>query len=401
MSRLRIADIDISILPLTMVLFVNALFVLRYSPRCGLNPWLAACVYLALPSTLLYLARFVAARWERFSPRLYVALTVALCLIYFLLLLRVDPMDVRVDRWSAITSFNTALLQGSYPYLARTHLGNPASGLPALFLVGLPFQLAGDVGYLQIVVFMCFSLGAYLHGRSHFERISILLLLATSPFYFWEIAVRSELFSNTALFLLVLFACEPFRERKPAAALILLGLGAGLLCSTRVVALIPFLLYFPGFFKSDKPAHVVLFVACGVGAFALTLIPFAVWNFDLFLKNNPLIQQGDKAPLWVPAAALTAAALLGIRGIDFRKHCFYAAAIFFCMIAAALLVRLAQFGWLQTIYHPEFDISYFIFCVPYALFSLFESSSESPKEGAVKPVSSTAAEDLCKSGAAG
>ena len=88
-----------------------------------------------------------AARWSLVVASLGVQVA---CLAY------VSPETLRVDRWSAMTAFNDAVLSGTFPYAARTHLGSSLWGLPAAYLVGLPFQWLGDVGYLQVATFLGF-----------------------------------------------------------------------------------------------------------------------------------------------------------------------------------------------------------------------------------------------------
>ena len=122
-----------------------------------------------------------------------------------------------------MTAFNSALLDGRFPYLERTHLGSQLWGLPVAYLVGLPFQWLGDVGYLQAAVFAGFVfVCARLYARD-FDVVGPLVLLAASPAFLWEVAVRSDLLSNALLAAVFLMWCERWRPLKSASRMLILG----------------------------------------------------------------------------------------------------------------------------------------------------------------------------------
>ncbi len=364
-------------LPLAILVAINALFLLKYAPRAGVNPWLAMAAYAGSVAVLVGAARLARTKSPVARPAFYIGLIIALSAGLLAILLSVDPMQVRVTRWSAITSFNDALMHGIYPYLGRTHQGQPPSGLPMLFLIALPFQLAGDVGLLQVAVFVGFSVAVYRALQRPWERVTVMLLLALSPAYLWEVAVRSELFSNAALFLFLTLVCERVRYRVSRPIVVWSGVVAGLLSSTRLVALVPFLMYFPGFLARGRTGSMLVFVAAFALAFAATLVPFAWWDVHLFLQYSPLLPQADKTPLWMSFGALVAAGVMGWRGLEFGRFCAATATVFFCTVAAKLAWDVWSLGWPVAFYGSRSDLSYFMFAVPFALFAVFASAPTS------------------------
>lgn len=362
---------------LGLLFSVNALVVAKYAPRVGLHP-LAAVAALAIVWAVAGLAmRAVGTAHPARLPVIYGVVAACSFAAFALVLARVDIHQVLVTRWSAITGFNDALLSGTFPYLGRTHLGQPPSGLPALYLLALPFQLLGEVGLLQLAVYAAFCVGIYRSAGTAVDRLTAIGLLALSPAYLWEVAVRSDLFSNAALVVLLMWWCERASARAGRAA-IWTSLGAGVLCATRVFAAIPLAIYLPGAFRDRPILRLAPMAGVALLAFAAVVLPFALWNLPLFLQNNPFLPQGDKAPMWLSACALGGAVAIGAMRPTFFRACRASAWLLFGVVAITCGLAVAADGWHVTLYHTGVDVSYFMLSVPFALAAIAEGRAPAP-----------------------
>jgi len=104
-----------------------------------------------------------------------------------------------VDRWSVITSFLEALSKGNYPYLAQSHLGNFPGLIPVYFIIAWPFYRIGEPGYLSLAGLVLFVLFNEKYAQNKNDKLWLTLLLASSPFYLWEVATRSNILINAVL----------------------------------------------------------------------------------------------------------------------------------------------------------------------------------------------------------
>jgi hypothetical protein len=353
-----------------VILAINALVIAKYAPRVGVPPLAAAAVY----AGVMALAAATVRRAPRPNPRLQHALLAALAAAVTLLTLTalraVPPETLRVDRWSAMTAFNSALLDGRFPYLERTHLGSRVSGLPVACLVGLPFQWLGDVGYLQPAVFVGFVLVcARLYARD-FDVVGPLALLAASPAFLWEVAVRSDLLSNAILVAAYLMWCERWRPLRSPSRMFTLGTVLGLLACTRVALLVPLSIYFAGYFRRHEWRAALTMLGPAAVTGAAVVAPFIWWAPASFADNNPLVLQTALAPAPLQVVVIAAALAAGALAKEFGAQCLAGGMVLAGGVAAAFLVRVAAEGWTEAVVHSGFDISYFDLALPFLLVPL-------------------------------
>ncbi|HBI23190.1 MAG TPA: hypothetical protein DDX84_03040 [Nitrospiraceae bacterium] len=373
-----IPKIMIESISLSTFLTINYIFLIKYGPQITSYYWTLLPIY-----TFFVLLSIKGLNY--FSRRLSIKpflLVGIICLFfttaYLLLLNKIDPLTINVDRRSAITTFNTYLLSGEYPYLGKSHLGNPISGFPGLFIVSMPFQLMGDIGYFQVFSFLCFGFLVYKKYNVLSHRMLSLFLLGTSPIFLWEVAARSELFSNMILLLLFIFVCESVRGRKTYKNMILCGIVAGIIFSTRGIMLIPFIIYFTRYFKNNELKYALTFFLFLISIFSATILPFFLWDAELFLQHNPLFVQSFKIPKFLLIVVIIASLIAGIFTRGFEKFLLHTGYIIFITICIVFLLTVAKYGWTQTIYHHQFDISYFQFSTPFLLLLLFPGSIQNP-----------------------
>jgi hypothetical protein len=373
-------------LPFLLLYFsANALFVYKYGARTRLG----SCPYTAsLTPVLLYAAFFAAAlpfylkflgsKVEKLKNAHFSAVYFGMLGLFALsalaLLFKIDPYSVDVDRWSALHGFLKNLFAGEYPYSARTHLGSMASPLPVMNFITVPFYLMGDVGYLQIFVFALTAVAVFWAPAAKSGKVLFMLAFLTSPAFWYEVAARSELTSNMLLMCLGLLFIGKITDGKPLDYPVKAGCVCGALFCTRGVFIIPFTVFFfaktVSALKELKIRKTFIFAACVIMAFALFLLPFVLWDVDLFTQNNPFLMQTNKSPLIVQIAALALAALLSFN-VKSTGHSFLITAVcLFALMGTTLIIKFFAASWHTAIFSHKFDITYYSTVIPFIVLGM-------------------------------
>lgn len=196
-----------------------------------------------------------------------------------------DPLQNKVDRWSAIAYPLDYLFSGKFPYSAPTHLGGNSSPFPMWIIFHIPFYMLGNVGLSEIFSTVLFLLSVkYSYGYKAGIKATALLFICINLWY--EVSVRSDLISNfmllTTFFNLLLSRGVTFRKSP-----LLLSAIAGIWLSTRLSTAFPlFIMFFPYYVRLEiKKQLATLLIAAAV--FALTFLPLVIWNYnELFYSIN-------------------------------------------------------------------------------------------------------------------
>jgi hypothetical protein len=355
---------------------VGLLVLAKYASRTGVPAPALCATYAGVVACGVFAARWTARVGLRAGRVAFWLVVTVSVVVYLAALARIPPASLHVDRWSAITSFNDRLLDGRFPYEAQTHLGSRVSGLPLVFALGLPFQLAGDVGYLQVFFIAVFAAVCWRRWGSRPGLLWPLLFFVTSPAVAWEVAARSDLITNAIVAALFLFLCDRWRENQTTGRVAVLGALAGLVASTRLVMLLPLVVCAVGFFERRDRWRAAVMAGAGLAAFAGTLAPFVVWNPRLFLEYNPLAWQAGLAPPWVQAAAAVAAVAAGLRADSLAARCGASGLIIAGSVLAAFALTASSVGVERALLGNQFDISYFDLAVPLLVVPLFAADGD-------------------------
>ena len=134
---------------------LNLLFIWKYMSRTPYNPMMGMAAFLLLCTVSIKAYHLFFKGKERLSKYTIVVLFISACILIALLLYLIDPLTVRVDRWSATSYFLDGLFRGEYPYGIHTHVceTNYPSPSPLWFYLNIPFWLMGDVGF-QLFFFL-------------------------------------------------------------------------------------------------------------------------------------------------------------------------------------------------------------------------------------------------------
>jgi hypothetical protein len=346
-----------------------------------ISPWHAlvfSLVYIALCSAAIPGIKKIP---EKFLKRRYVFFLIAAFAAVSLVAFRLINVEtLRVDRWSVITTFLDNLFQGRYPYLAKSFLGNQPGPFPFYYIVALPFYLVREIGLLTLTVFLLFS--AFLHKLSRDNKVVMLqtVLLVSSPAVVYEVIVRSTIFANVGLVILYVFWLEKKILSGKQKQVLLPGLIGGLLLSTRAIVAIPVLCYLSYALLREKDfTRYFKIGAAMVAGFCLTFAPLLFWGWNSFIQNNPILLQANMTPTGVTIGFLIISFFGGLFLKSFTGYLYMCGIILFCILATSMIWYVYTFGWHRSFFGSEFDISYFVFCIPFLIASLHDLNGFKPQ----------------------
>lgn len=357
---------------LSIFLFINGLFIIKYIPRFNIDPFSIVSAYIIVIVIMVCNSkRFFGLkknkRTKSLNEILYFSSLFLILLSSVSILFFIDPLSTEVDRWSALTGFLEKLFNGEFPYSAQTHRGQFASPFPVLHLIAIPFYLIGDVGFLQ-VFFICLTSVIIFKKLGSKKAFIFIVFLFLSPSFWWEISARSDLFTNLLLVALFVFISE--YKTNDNKVIYRFSVITGLLLSTRGIVIIPLVIFCIFLYKSWHLHEIIKSIFIIGIVFLLTLLPFALWDIELFIKYNPIILQTNKSPLYIQISAIAVAAILGSLAKQHKDIFIFSVYALFVLMLSSFLISLITEGYFSTIYEHNFDISYFNTALPFVLFAL-------------------------------
>lgn len=363
---------------LTLLLFVNILFVLKYAVRIEIVP-----IYIFV---FLYILFFIATfftlyKYQTFFNNLKKFRTIFLSFSFIVFLClcylnnNIDGLSLNIDRWSALEILIKNTLNLNYPYADLDHLGNTTSNLPGLFYIGLPFYFLGDVGFLQPFIFLLISIYITFTKINNTQKVFVLLLLLVSPSYYWEVVAKSDLMSN--LFIIVLFISLWNQNQKGSLfkKKILLAFFVAVFILTRGIVAIPFIIFlFSDFIKNSLKIK-LSFIVFLLFFILLVCLPIlvALPNLEFILLHNPFNHQTKYAPQILIIASLLLPFYFSFR-VKLNSDVFlFSTIIIGGLMIITFILNCIEEGFIQNIYGNLFDISYMSMVVPFIVFYFLES----------------------------
>ncbi len=351
-----------------LFLFVNFLFTYKYLER--FTPW---AVLVSVLVSLLYIVLFQKRDLLKFiSKKIEISFFIAFIVVCLLIWKKIAVETLNVDRWSVITSFWDSYFANEYAYFAKSFAGNPPGPMPFYFILALPFYLVGELGFLSIIGVLLFYWLMWYKKVNSITRIFILLLILSSFFNLWEVICRSNIFLNATL---VLGSLPYILNQKvfTLQALIISGIFIGLLISTRNVFVISYVICFLYLWriKTIQFKQLTVLGIISLLIFALTFIPVVYGHLEDFKQMNPFIVQST---FLIPFEYTVLFVLIAIGTSFLCKNrsdvYFYNAVVLFVSILIYLIYYICLQGLTQAFTESTVDISYFIFCIPFALWFL-------------------------------
>lgn len=371
MKRKWVEFIAIKEIQIIIFLIINSLFVLKYSPRYSLNPYLSLVIYFGFVSTVYFTYRKIASfGTEKLFKILYFTLLfLAICAIATSLIL-IDPYTIRVDRWSALSFFWDSVFSGKYPYGTHTHVSetNFASPFPIWHLINLPFYLLKDVG-ISIIFFLClFSFAIYKYFESYRKSLLVIILLLISPAYWWEVLVRSDGLSN-ALLVMMLILWYSKNNKSLTNNIAISILICGFIAATRFTALLPLALFFFQPYLKLSIKQKIIFPLTAFIIATVAFLPFIFWDTEtwVFFSRNPFMSQTGNGDWRILLVMFFVGVFMALKWNTIEEF-FATAAIFIStFILFNQLVRLSKFEEANFFSDAVVDISYFTLAIPYII----------------------------------
>jgi hypothetical protein len=346
-------------------LFINLIFVLKYSQRVTSHYFLV-CIFFALVSfAFLFCLKPLINLLKKTSVWLFLSL-IGVLMVAAILQSIIDPYQLQVDRWSAIHFFLRELLQGNYPYMAGTHLGGYGSPFPVWQLFHLPFYLLGNVGLSFFVVSFLFIYSIYKFYGSK-TALCIWLLLVMSPAYWYESVVRSDLITNIMLSATIVVWLKN-KEIKLSEHIVSLAVLMGLLASTRFISLVPVAALYGISFLNLSFKKQFQLVSIVVLVFVLTFLPFLLWKGEslLFFEYNPFVLQTRQGSplvlLFFAIVAVFSVIYASKRGVSL--YLLVAYLLNFLVVTAFVEKMILNDAW-EKLFTPMFDITYLSVALPF------------------------------------
>lgn len=336
---------------------------MRYGSVFILSPFL----YLAAGVLLLHFVdKKIKSRKNDFSKGYLLSIVGAIAIAALLLVF--IPQSTRVGRFPAMMEWLSNFQNGIFPYGTKA---NP-SGFPFLFFLASPFYLLGDAGYLEVFglfLFMMLLLKSVKTKKEYWVKILLLLFLPTT---FYELAVRSELFTNTVLVISLFFLAEQkLNEHEKNISFIVLALLFGFFLSTRLIAFLWLAMFLLFFFRNNLKNGIIFF-AIALSVFSLSLLPFYLWNAETFLNKGPFAVQTIYLPRWIFFIFPFLVLYIGWMIADFQELLFASGVLTFLLVSISFLMTIGDVGMSEAFFNSRFDISYFILSVPFFILALKE-----------------------------
>ena len=357
---------------LCVLAFVGALFVFKYGVRLLHSPVIAglvtgayALIYLA---SLIFIKRIGIPRITRLADQRLFLLVLGVLVVSALGIILFFPETSRVSRLLALKEWLARLLTGSYPWSLSVQY-NP-SGLPFLFFIALPFYFVGNLGFLEVIGIILFFVSlACLFPQPNTRWVPLIALLLLPSFYY-EVLVRSELLFNISLVIILMILAERYlNPDKLNFSFFALAALFGLVLSTRAVVGLIYVAYYAYKFRKHVYGG-IRFSVISLLFFSLTLLPFIIWDPHTFFTQGPFYMQLLHLPIGLAGLFVILAVIAGWKADSFQQLIFLSGVLLFLTVGSAFSLTIASMGVNSSIINDGFDITYFIFSVPFLLLSL-------------------------------
>ncbi|MDP3683560.1 MAG: hypothetical protein Q8S01_06465, partial [Ignavibacteria bacterium] len=274
----------------------------------------------------------------------------------------------RNGRFPAVVEWLSNFQNEIYPYGTKA---NP-SGFPFLFFLASPFYFLGDAGYLEVFGLLLFLMLLLKSSKTKKEFRVKMILLFVIPSTLYEIAVRSELLTNTAVVISFFYlAKEKLNEHKINLSFIVLALLFGFFLSTRLIVFVWIAMFLLFFFRNNLKNGVIFF-AIALSVFLLSLLPFYFWNAETFINKGPFAVQTIYLPGWIYFVFPLIVIYIGWMIADFQELLFASGVLTFLFVSISMMVTIGDVGLSEAIFNSRFDISYYVLSVPFFILALKE-----------------------------
>jgi hypothetical protein len=370
---LKKLHLKINFISVFIILFINSIFLLKYSSWLSLNPIIAISGYILFFIFTLIIPALMTKYNVKINKYIFLFIIISFSIMYIIMLYLIKQSYYGVDRGDAINILAQSLINFQYPYSKVTHLHNHPSGLVGLGIIFIPFYLLKDIGYMQIFSFIIFSLVIYKITKHNLNISTILtILIGTMPAFFWEIMARSELFSTNLLFIAILLIAEKYKNDKSIPRLLIIASMVSLLLNTRFSMIIPFLIYFLRYFRINEIKYCLIFLLVIFFISIIFTLPYLIYNTDATLYSYGL--QLKRLPFYFNIILILFTTIGIYYSKNFYKFLFFSGCTLFLGSLFAFLITSIEKGFMCSIFYNYWDISYFIISLPYLMLTMYKNT---------------------------
>ncbi|MHB8578683.1 MAG: hypothetical protein ACYDA4_02340 [Ignavibacteriaceae bacterium] len=356
-----------------LISFISGLYFIKYSAIYLKHSILLTALYLIIFfAVLLFLDRLNYKRFVFLNQKFIVVFSSIVVFISFLWITFLPRLG-EVGRLPAIEDWIKRFFNGSFPYNSPF----TPSGFPVLFILSIPFYLLKNIGYLEVIGLSLLLISVIYYSNTLKENLFRIIILLLSPVLYYGFVVRDELFFNMMIPIVLIFLMEKFYDRdKYNYKFDLFGILFGLALSTRSVVAIIYAVYIVYLFKSNIPKGITFIFLLAL-VFWFTLLPFFLWDQNSFLTHGPFAVQSYLSflPFWNVIVILGIAIYLGWIASNLNEVFFAVGIMLFLPVFLSMLYKIFLVGFYQAIVYDVFDLSYFIFCIPFLLLSIQEQKT--------------------------
>ena len=368
---MKLIKVNLLLFSLCIIAMVDTIFLYKYGSRVigGYTLFTVIVAYVICRYGVVYLIYK-----QKIGDKLWliIVLIFVLISIAIFVFIKIDPSQSHVDRWDAVVFWWDAVYEGKFPYSIRTRRDGFPSPLPILQLICYPFYQIGELGIsilFSVLVMLYFVYRSFQQKQFVFL---ILFLITSSTAFWWEISVRSTLFINGLLILIL--SVKLFQtDVKNSKSIVIAGILIGLILSTRMVVAIPILVFLGNKLNLKSLYNFCVLGIISVLTFGLTFAPLILgWGFGAFLENNPILHHDRHMPHVFSIVLFLAALLIGFVSKKIENYIFSVGLLLVCSATIFILFGIIEYGFEIAILENNCDISYYILSYPCLLYCIVE-----------------------------
>ncbi len=353
-----------------IIIFISGLFVLKYSHiYVGYEAVIVSFYFLSVLLLLKLVNKIKTEKYAALNQNFFYLLFISIVLLSIISIYAV-PRIGEINRLTAIQDWLRLFFDEQFPYNSKL----TPSSYPALFFMSLPFELLGNLGWLEVIglaIFLFVSINTAYSAKTELNRVFFLFI---SPMLYYEFVVRCELFFNVALVILLIhLSLKYLKIEKINITYIAFAIAFGVVLSTRSVVAIIYIIFLLYFFRQNLQ-KLFVFGTIMIFTFALILMPFVLWDYLAFISNGPFAIQSQLSyiPFGIVVLFLLIAVYTGWSVRDIQEVYFGSGLLIFLIVIISYLIKIFEFGFYTAFFEDKIDLSYLVFTFPLFLLSIKE-----------------------------
>lgn len=356
-----------NITALSLILFVNLIFVYKYTIQYNLIPTAAIPLYILIFLLIIfYLNRKDKSIITKYISKYFLSISLTTIVIWTAFIYLI-PREGEIGRLTAIEEWLILFFEGIYPYTSYI----TPSAFPLFYFLVSPFYFINQLGFLEVLG-LAFLLIAIKNASRSSKALSILfLLIFSAPITYFDLIVRSELTFNIGLLILLIIFLNQKTELGKTK-FIIFAVFFGITLSTKSVVIVPMIIFLLYYFRNDLK-QLFNFGLIILLVFILQLLPFVFWDVELFVQRGPFAIQSHLAdlPLWFTIIFILLAVYFGWMVENIHEVFFSSGIILFMMIIASYISKIIEYGFKTAFFGENFiDPSYLAFVIPLLILSI-------------------------------